>query len=173
MVEQFYKDSIKALASKLDVTQKELGGRLAIGRKPPEASGSPFPRTALANNLALVATHHKFGNGPTFPLVIDTPQQKGQDDPNLAKALNEVFAAVGVHQRILAVEKLPSGWLPGTDVKVIEFIHDRALLQRPAFEEVAIKVRPFLWAMNEAVRRSDQSEHVESLFVEDEPDTEQ
>lgn len=171
-VEQFYKDSVKALASKLDVTQKELGGRLAIGRKPPEASGSPFPRTALANNLALVATHHEFGNGPTFPLVVDTPQQKGQDDPNLAKALNEVFAAVGVRQRILAVEKLPSGWRPAADVKVIDFIHDRALLQRPAFEEVAVKVRPFLRAMDEALRPIDRSDRVESLFVEDEPDTE-
>lgn len=171
-VEQFYKDSIKALASKLDVTQKELGGRLTIGRKPPEASGSPFPRTALANNLALVATHHKFGNGPTFPLVVDTPQQKGQDDPNLAKALNEVFAAVGVRQRILAVEKLPSGWLPAADVKVIDFIHDRALLQRSTFEEVAVRVRPFLKAMDESLRSIDRSDRVESVFVEDESDTE-
>lgn len=171
-VEQYYKDSVKALASKLDVTQKELGGRLAIGRKPPEASGSPFPRTALANNLALVATHHKFGNGPTFPLVVDTPQQKGQDDPNLAKALNEVFAAVGVNQRILAVEKLPTGWLPATDVKVIEFIHDRALLQRSAFEGVAVKVRPFLKAMDEALRHNERSDRVESMFAEDEPSTE-
>lgn len=171
-VEQFYKDAIKALASRLDVTPKELGGRLAIGRKPPEASGSPFPRTALANNLALVATHHEFGNGPTFPLVVDTPQQKGQDDPNLAKALNEVFGAVGVRQRILAVEKLPSGWLPGADVKIIDFIHDRALLQRPVFEEVAVKVRPFLSAMEEALRRTDRVVDVEFLFNEDEPDSE-
>lgn len=108
-VKSFFKDGVISFASKLDIHKAELGTRLTIGARPPGASGSYAPRAVLATHLALIATHQQFGVGSSFPFIIDTPQQSGQDPESLGRMLNAILTDSAAGQTLVATESIPEG----------------------------------------------------------------
>ncbi|MCE5204042.1 MAG: hypothetical protein LLG24_07520 [Actinomycetia bacterium] len=52
-----------------------------------EESGSSLPRAALAYTVAMAHLVHMYGDATYFPLVIDSPRQQDQDEPNYRRVL--------------------------------------------------------------------------------------
>lgn len=172
-VKEFFEETFISVAEKLDVDKKEIGKRLAIGARPPAASGSYLPRAVLASHLALLATHSKHGVGLAFPFIVDTPQQSGQDPASLGRMLDAILVSAGSGQRLVATESIPEGWQPPRGCKVMKFTEKRNLLREEEFGKAVDSVGALVLEMRAALSESDQSgelnegEPVISIDVED------
>ncbi|MCQ4437872.1 hypothetical protein NO135_22995, partial [Clostridioides difficile] len=67
-------------------------------------------RAILAMHLAMLACNVEKGDLPLFPVILDTLQQSGQDDPNLVRMFNIATNHIGdSHQLFIAMERMPDG----------------------------------------------------------------
>ncbi|MFH6781804.1 MULTISPECIES: hypothetical protein [Methylobacterium] len=110
-------------------------------RSRPNVSGSGGPRSVLAYYSALWAT--TFGEYGSFdvPLVIDSPQQLGQDDKNLPKMIEHVATKMPeTAQIILGIE----GNTKEKFEKIINLDTPYELLQADKYEEINNIVTPYL-----------------------------
>lgn len=150
-VKTFFKDQLASFASKLDVHKAELGARLTIGARPPSASGSYAPRAILATHLALISTHRQFGGGSSFPFIVDTPQQSGQDPQSLGRMLNAILVDSAAGQTLVATESIPEGWQAPQDCSVTHLHEKRQLLQPSEYREGLTVLSDLVKQMHEAV----------------------
>jgi hypothetical protein len=120
----------------------------------PDLSGSGGPRSILAYYGALWSTC--LGQYASFaiPLVIDSPNQQGQDDINLPKVLKYIANA------------LPSGTqiIVGTEMETDHAFDKKITLDRPykllredEYEEVSRVVEPLTKAMYDAIQRKNSA----------------
>ena len=152
-VRDHYKEQFRSFADKLNIHGAELGSRATtIGARPPSATGSNLPRAVLATHLALLACHRNTGNGPSFPLMVDTPQQSGQDMLNLASMLQAILDAAPENQTMVAVESIPEAWSIPDDCKVHEFSKKRGLLREAEFKDGISALSFYVQKMNEALK---------------------
>ena len=167
-----YKSSLLSVADRLDIDKNELGGRLTIGTRPPSADGAYLPRAILATHIALLACHKEAGAGVTFPFVVDTPQQSGQDPVNLGRMLTVIFDTQPHAQSMVASESLPIGWGIPEDCNVIRFTEKRGLLLEEKFQEVMATIGPLVKVMNESLKDSVEEpvQVVESTESDDDED---
>ena len=128
-----FKEDLISYADILDIAKAEIASKVTIGTRSPNASGSYAPRAVLANHLALLSTHSKYGDGPMFPFIVDTPQQSGQDPLSLGRMLDTILNRVHLGQTMVATESIPDNWVPPNDCSVFEFGNKRHLLQEEAF----------------------------------------
>lgn len=128
-----FKEDLISYADILDIAKAEIASKVTIGTRSPNASGSYAPRAVLANHLALLSTHSKYGDGPMFPFIVDTPQQSGQDPVSLGRMLDTILKRVHLGQTMVATESIPDNWVPPDDCSVLEFGSKRHLLQEEAF----------------------------------------
>jgi hypothetical protein len=157
-VKEFFGETFISVADALDVDKKEIGKKLKIGERPPAASGSYMPRAVLATHLSLLATHVEYGVGCKFPLVVDTPQQSGQDPASLGRMLDAILSSRGGGQRMVATESIPQGWVPPKGCKVETFTEKRNLLRESEFKASANAVGALVRAMRDTLAASDQPE---------------
>ncbi|MFD2422989.1 hypothetical protein ACFSUI_01355 [Ralstonia solanacearum] len=82
-----------------------------------------------------------------LPVVIDTLQQSGQDDPNLGGMFNVVAQSIdNTHQLVIAVERLPvEADTASFDIKHLSGLG--GLLLHEEFESVAATIGPMLSQM--------------------------
>ncbi|PRX10005.1 UNVERIFIED_ORG: hypothetical protein BCL66_105191 [Martelella mediterranea] len=110
----------------------------------PRISGSGGPRSVLAYYAALWKTSLSEYGSFSVPVVIDSPQQQGQDATNLPIMIRYISEVLPSDmQVILGVET-------HTDFpfdKVIKLDEPYRLLRSEAFQGVNSKVRPFIDAM--------------------------
>ena len=110
----------------------------------PDVSGSGGPRSILAYYAALWAT--SFGEHGSFsvPLVVDSPQQQGQDETNLPKMIEYVSRNLPERsQVILGIEAATSEKFD----HVIELTKPYQLLQEGEYASVNAIVAPYLEQM--------------------------
>lgn len=132
-VKEHFSEELISFADQLDINKAEIASKVKIGSRSPSASGSNAPRAVLAMHLALLSTHKQFGDGPTFPLIVDTPQQSGQDPASLGRMLNAILGDSTSGQTMVATESIPDGWQAPSDCKVLKFEDKRHLLREQEF----------------------------------------
>lgn len=117
-INEYYAEHMELFASELGVA--DLRDDL---KKRPDASlvasGSALPRSILAFQFAVLHTAKEKGDAKLFPIVIDSPNQQGQDAEHLAQMLKFIVkrAPMG-EQLILAVEEHPNLAFEGETVEL-------------------------------------------------------
>lgn len=131
----FYAERIELFASELGV--QDL--REDVKKKPDAnitASGSALPRSLLAYQFAVLHTAKEKGDANLFPVVVDSPNQQGQDAEHLSQMLNFIVKRTPAGQQlILAVEERPTGLV--FEGSTIELTTPFGLLDASQYETVS------------------------------------
>ncbi|MFZ2032096.1 MAG: hypothetical protein WAU68_17425 [Vitreimonas sp.] len=139
----YFAGLLRTFERELDVRADQA--RTISIRSPKLARGSEGPRGLLAFYFAFLATEKKFGSSTFCPIVIDAPNQQGQDFGHLKSMMEFMLKNVPERtQLIIAAETMP---LDATvDVQEISS-QKRAVLRQDKYEEVTEYVRPYLELM--------------------------
>lgn len=148
-IKVYFKEKLISFADRLDIDKAEIASKVTIGTRSPSASGSYAPRAVLAVHLALLSTHEEYGNGPTFPFIVDTPQQSGQDPKSLGRMLDTILNGFLTGQTMVATESIPDSWTPPPDCNILEFGNKRHLLQEDEFRNGIATLSGMVKAMHE------------------------
>lgn len=146
-----FKDALRSHADRLQIASAEIKG-VKIGGRPAMGSGSSGPRIYLAMHLALLEINARFGSGPRFPFIIDTPRQQGLDDKNTAKLLDAIYDHAAAHQIFVANESVPVSWKGRERCNIIHFEEKRNVLRESEYRKGLGFLSPLVEAMQEAIR---------------------
>ncbi len=144
-----FKEDLISYADMLDIAKVEIASKVTIGTRSPNASGSYAPRAVLANHLALLSAHSEYGDCPTFPFIVDTPQQSGQDPVSLGRMLDTILKRAHSGQTMVATESIPDNWVPPDDCCILEFGVKRHVLLEEAFRPGVKALSGMVKAMHE------------------------
>lgn len=150
-VRKSFKEAIKSHAERLGIAAAEIKG-IKIGSRPAMAAGSSGPRIYLAMHLALLEINDKYGSGPRFPFIVDTPRQQGLDDKNTAKLLNAIFSHSAAHQIFVANESVPNSWQGREKCHIINFDDKRKVLRESEYRASLEMLAPGVRIMQDAIR---------------------
>jgi hypothetical protein len=144
-IKTFFDNQLDRAAGRLDVG---LDGSGSIA-SPPRARGSEGPRGLAAYYYALLHTIREFGSATFCPIVVDAPNQQGQDRQHLPAIIRFlVNDRPADSQLILAVEELIG--VSADEANVIPVGRGRnQLLSEAEYESVAAHMMPFLRRMVE------------------------
>jgi len=144
-IKTFFDNQLGRAAGRLDVGL-DGGGSIA---SPPRARGSEGPRGLAAYYYALLHTIREFGSATFCPIVVDAPNQQGQDRQHLPAIIRFlVNDRPADSQLILAVEELIG--VSADEANVIPVGRGRnQLLSEAEYESVAAHMMPFLTRMVE------------------------
>lgn len=105
-------------------------------------TGSDLPRAILAYYFALNRTIHTYSSSTFCPIVIDSPRQQEQDEPNLERILACIREEKPKgSQLVLALVDDMGVDFGGT---VIDLTDERQVLQRKRFVEAMEELRPLI-----------------------------
>lgn len=148
-VQAYFSSQVSSISNLLDIPIYEQ----IVNAKPSvraQSGGSSAPRSMLAVHLAMIATNAEWGDSPMFPFVIDTPQQSGQDDPNLKRMVEVLGKTAGVHhQVILAAERLPPDVELG-DFDSVALTQKKSAMSKAYFDEAISRLQSPLSALRDA-----------------------
>lgn len=134
-------------ASRLDVTLDSGAAKLSGIRI---ARGSEGPRALLAYYYAFLHVSGEYSDSLQFPIVVDAPNQQGQDAEHLPRMLEFILGgAPADSQIIVATEDV--GELDLDGVELTTFDSDRQVLRTDAFDAVSDVFKPFQDAILKAV----------------------
>lgn len=142
---KFYDEKLRAFAEIMDVrldgasTQKITG--ISAGR------GSEKPRGLLAYFYAFLHVARQFGSSSFCPIVIDAPNQQGQDDLHMPSVINFIISSrPPTAQTILAVEN--DFGIKGEGIEVIRVGDKKNHVLRPLeYEAISEHMKPYLAQM--------------------------
>lgn len=107
-----------------------------------QESGSAMPRALMAYYYSILNIIKKYGSSAFCPIIIDSPNQQGQDKENLPRLINFIIDKQPKDsQLILGLEEIPEGH---TNEYIIELMEERSLLQADEYEEVLDEIKPYL-----------------------------
>jgi hypothetical protein len=133
-INRFYAERIELFATELGV--RDL--RDDVKKKPDasiSASGSALPRSLLAYQFAVLHTASEKGDAKLFPIVVDSPNQQGQDADHLAQMLKFIVKRAPLGQQlILAVEEKPKDL--AFEGAIIELEKPYSLLSKDEYDSV-------------------------------------
>lgn len=105
-------------------------------------SGSAMPRALMAYYYSILYVIKNYGTSAFCPIIIDSPNQQGQDSENLPRLINFILEKQPEDsQLILGLEELPENDL---DLDIVELTEKRSLLQADEYDEVFAEIKPFL-----------------------------
>ncbi|HCC94790.1 MAG TPA: hypothetical protein DEQ26_10780 [Flavobacteriaceae bacterium] len=105
-------------------------------------SGSVMPRALMAYYYSILSIIKKYGSSAFCPIIIDSPNQQGQDKENLPRLIKFIIEKQpNDSQLILGLEEIPEGH---PNEYVIELKEERSLLQTEDFDEVMTEMKPYL-----------------------------
>lgn len=137
-----FRKSYAAALHALNMPPVETRGMKLISR--PKISGSGGPRSILAYYSALWHTSRSDYGSFSIPVVIDSPQQQGQDATNLPVMIEYIATELPDDIQVILALETPTTF--GFD-KVIELDEAYHLLTADQFVRVSDFVRPFKDAM--------------------------
>lgn len=150
-VRKYFSSQVSSLSNLVDVPVDEQISDPKPGARA-QSGGSSAPRSMLAVHLAMLATNAEWGDSPLFPFVVDTPQQSGQDDPNLTKMVEILERTAGVHhQVILAAERLPESAKLGA-FETVRLAQKKAILSKESFDKAVGRLQGPLVALRERLK---------------------
>jgi hypothetical protein len=161
-INEYYSAHMELFASELGVADL----REDLKKRPDAAlvaSGSALPRSILAYQFAVLHTAKEKGDAKLFPIVVDSPNQQGQDAEHLAQMLKFIVKRVPAGQQlILAVEENPNLTFEG---ETAELTRPYGLLDANLYEAVSAELHDLVEAVNAKVDARLASIH--SNVVED------
>ncbi len=105
-------------------------------------SGSAMPRALMAYYYSILNVIRKYGSSAFCPLIIDSPNQQGQDKENLPRLIKFIIEKQPKNsQLILGLEEIPDGH---PNEYIVELKEERSLLQADDFDEVMAEIKPYL-----------------------------
>ncbi len=136
-----FRSQLAANALQLDVRLDEQAGQSITGIK--TARGSEGPRALLAYYYAFLHTRSATNAGPNYPLVIDAPNQQGQDAVHLPRMLMFIFEhAPPGGQVIVATEDVGNIDLTGVLVRTYGE-RKRQVLRESEYRSAEYFMKPF------------------------------
>ncbi|MBY3181409.1 hypothetical protein HFO24_06950 [Rhizobium laguerreae] len=111
----------------------------------PDLSGSGGPRSILAYYSALWKTCVEDDGSYALPVVIDSPQQQGQDASNLPVIIKYIADDLPSKMQVILAVETPTTYKFD---KTVTLEHPYQLLRPDEFSEVSDFVRPFLDRMS-------------------------
>lgn len=140
-IKTFYRTRLSMYSQKLDVHLDDPEHQAIVSIN--VARGSEGPRALLAYYYAFLHTQIEFTRGVQFPVVIDSPNQQGQDKVHLPQMLKFIFDHVpGDAQTIVAIED--ASVLDLEDVVIATYGEaKRQILREQEFERVKTILDPF------------------------------
>lgn len=145
----FYAERIELFTSELGV--QDL--RDDVKKKPDATitvSGSALPRSLLAYQFAVLHTAKEKGDAKLFPVVVDSPNQQGQDADHLSQMLNFIVNRTPPDQQlILAVEERPAGL--SIEGAIIELGTPYGLLEAEQYDTVAAELQSLISEIAEGI----------------------
>ena len=107
-----------------------------------QESGSAMPRALMAYYYSILNIVKKYGSSAFCPIIIDSPNQQGQDKDNLPRLIKFIIDKQPKDsQLILGLEEIPEGQ---SNEYIIELNEERSLLQTSEFENVMNEIKPYL-----------------------------
>lgn len=142
MIKDFFFARFVSFAQQLDVRVGD--DRSASISTTPHARGSEGPRGLAAYNYAFLHTAREFGSSVFCPLVIDAPNQQGQDAVHLPAIISFlVKSRPSGAQLILGVEEAVG--ISDSDAQIMQVgVRKNQLLSADHFEAVRQHLRPYL-----------------------------
>ena len=114
------------------------------------ASGSALPRSLLAYQFAVLHTAKEKGDANLFPVVVDSPNQQGQDAEHLSQMMNFIVKRTPAGQQlILAVEESPTGLV--FEGSTIELTTPFGLLDASQYETVSDELKSLVSEVSDGV----------------------
>jgi hypothetical protein len=105
-------------------------------------SGSAMPRALMAYYYSILNIIKKYGSSAFCPIIIDSPNQQGQDKENLPRLIKFIIDKQPKgSQLILGLEEIPDGQ---SNEYIIELTEERSLLQEHEFEDVMAEFKHYL-----------------------------
>lgn len=144
-----FRTALASFAEDLDVQLDDPSNQPITAVR--SARGSEGPRELLAYYYAFLRTKMRFGGGVEFPLVIDSPNQQGQDGQHLPQMLQFIFAfAPPNSQVIMAIEEVGER-PPGVEVRTFGE-KKRQVLRDNDYDDVLRIFAPYTQAIVNATR---------------------
>ncbi|PVE24014.1 hypothetical protein DC522_12995 [Microvirga sp. KLBC 81] len=138
---KFFRARLSAYSSELDV-QLEDPDRQSIASVK-AARGSEGPRSLLAYYYAFLHTKAEFTKNVRFPIVIDAPNQQGQDKVHLPQMINFIFDHVPDDAQTIVATEDASGF-DLEDVTIATYGEaKRQVLRETEFETVKAVFQPY------------------------------
>jgi hypothetical protein len=107
-----------------------------------DQTGSDLPRSYLAYYYAILTVMSKFGSAVFAPIVIDAPNQQGQDNLSIPRILNFIKDhKPSDYQLILGTEDIGNVKMPG---RLIKLKNKYSLLEKDEYETVLEEMKPYL-----------------------------
>lgn len=125
----------------------------------PQLSGSGGPRSILAYYAALWRTCHGENAAFDVPVVIDSPNQQGQDDLNLPKVLKFIAQDLPAEMQLIVGLETETDYVFDRTVVLEE---PYKLLQEKEFNEIEHLIEPMAKLMLDVLLKQDEN----SLFYE-------
>lgn len=145
-IKEDFSANIAAFGSELDVPQTTEMLKSITGSK--HGRGSKGPRGLAAYYYAFLVTASKFGNSIFCPLVIDEPNQQGQDDFHLATIISFlVNKRPEGSQLILGIVDEPTGLAPSDASIVSVGVQKDKLLDPTNYAAASAYLMPFIQQM--------------------------
>jgi hypothetical protein len=151
LINEFYAERIELFASELGVQDLKDD----VKKKPDasiSASGSALPRSLLAYQYAVLHTAKEKGDSKAFPIVIDSPNQQGQDAQHLKQMLDFIVKRTPSDQQlILAVEDMPTNFSYAGDT--IELKKPFKLLEQEEYDIAYAELGNLVQAVDQAITK--------------------
>lgn len=142
-IEACFASHLSRAAQRLDVGLHS-GSSITL---PPRARGSEGPRGLAAYYYAFLHTAREYGSATFCPIVVDAPNQQGQDREHLPAMIQFLVRdRPNDSQLILAVEEAVG--VSGEEATIVRVGQGRnRLLSEEAYDDVAAHIMPFLTRM--------------------------
>lgn len=167
-INDFYSERIGLFSGELGVFDLSE----AIKERPDSAlsaSGSALPRSLLAYQFSILHTANEQGDSKKFPVVIDSPNQQGQDAKHLGQMLEFIKKRTPDGQQlILAVEDMPSNF--EFDGSIIELDVPFGLLSQDQYEQAFGELKGLVEAVEAGKEQYLAESRSGTLVVSDEID---
>ncbi len=142
----FYREKLAEYSIELDVTLEN--SRVQSIQTIKAARGSEGPRGLLAYYYAFLHTRARYNSSTTFPIVVDAPNQQGQDKLHLPEIVKFLFVRAPTDTQVIVAVEEAGKDLPA-DVEVQTYGEKkRQVLRDSEFEDIR---RRFLLYTNQMI----------------------
>lgn len=148
-INEYYRTKLAEFARLLDVTLD--GSDKQDIRSIRAARGSEGPRGLLAYYFAFLHTKAQFGRGVMAPIVIDAPNQQGQDAEHLPQMLEFILTQAPAECQVIVAVEDATGASIGTAKLSTYGERKRQVLKDEEFEWAKQFMEPYLVEMENAI----------------------